>query len=153
MNSKQEGIKFGLAGIQTVEFAIIKEAYKENEENSIQFLFNTTFGVKDEKGNEVMCDIEFALKQTEIPFLKIRVACFFEIKTDSFNNLYNQDENEFVLPKDFANHLIVLTLGTLRGVLHAKTESTPFNKYTIPIIDISKRITEDVTIPLDQTLK
>lgn len=142
-------VPFALDGIQTIEFAIIKEAYKENVDSAIHTSLGITFGVKDKDSNKLMCLVDFALSQTDIPFIKIKVACYFEVDEKCWENAYDSGSNSLIFPKEFADHLVVLTLGTLRGVLHAKTESTPYNKYFVPTINIAEQNTDDLKIQLD----
>ncbi|MPN63841.1 hypothetical protein SDC9_211608 [bioreactor metagenome] len=53
--------------------------------------------------------------------------------------------NVLLVPKNFMQHLAVITIGTARGILHAKTENTPFNQYVLPTINVSEMIKDDVT--------
>ena len=41
-------------------------------------------------------------------------------------------------------HLIVLTIGTVRGILHAKTEGTKYNSYILPTINVAELIKTDI---------
>ncbi len=50
------------------------------------------------------------------------------------------------MPKDFMRQLLVITIGTARGVLHTKTENTPFNRFLLPILDATNLIKEDVEL-------
>jgi len=37
-----------------------------------------------------------------------------------------------------------LTVGTVRGILHTKTEGTNFNGFVIPTINVTELVTSDV---------
>jgi hypothetical protein len=37
----------------------------------------------------------------------------------------------------------MITVGTCRGILHAKTENTKFNQFLIPTINVAELIKED----------
>jgi hypothetical protein len=37
----------------------------------------------------------------------------------------------------------MLTVGTARGVLHAKTENTKYNRYVLPTINVASMIKND----------
>ena len=50
----------------------------------------------------------------------------------------------YKLPSGFVCHLAMLAIGTARGVLHAKTENTLFNKYLIPTINVAELIKDDI---------
>ena len=43
----------------------------------------------------------------------------------------------------------MITIGTTRGVLFAKTESTPFSKYIIPTINVAEMIENDATFKIN----
>jgi hypothetical protein len=44
----------------------------------------------------------------------------------------------------------MLTIGTTRGVLHAKTEHTLFNQYLLPTINVNDIVKEAVEIEFAQ---
>ena len=43
-------------------------------------------------------------------------------------------------------HLVLLTIGTLRGVLHCKTENTEFEDLKLPTINVNELIPNDIEI-------
>lgn len=144
-------ILFALDGIHTEEFAIIEEAYNRELENKITYSLNTELGVFHKKDRSIICAISFKYSQGESPFLKIKVACRFLIQEDSWINSLKPENSELFFPTEFANHIVVLTLGTLRGVLHAKTEGTEFNRFFIPTINVAElsKGVEGVTLSLN----
>jgi hypothetical protein len=46
-------------------------------------------------------------------------------------------------------HLTMITVSSVRGVLHAKTEGTIFNKYLLPTLDVTEMVKEDVEFSLN----
>ena len=54
------------------------------------------------------------------------------------------DDNTYLVAKGLAVHFAVLTIGSARGILHAKTEGTPFNEFLLPTIDVNNMLEEDV---------
>jgi hypothetical protein len=142
--NKNHGIPFKLISIETSEFAIFEDVYHNNDiqEKEIETDLNGSFGSHEEIKNNIMCSIDFTFFVNKNPFMKIKVACFFEIEIESYKKLKVVDSYVYY-PKDFLTHLIVLTLGTLRGVLHEKTENTKYNTYFIPIMDVSDLIKDD----------
>jgi hypothetical protein len=140
---KSTEISFKLHNIKTEQFAIIEDVY--NEGDSVQLESNYRFGtITVDKVVAVMVNYKF--KCPNGVFLVIEVACFFKIKEESWNSIYNQDNSELVLPKEIATHLLVLTIGTTRGVLHAKTENTFYNRFFVPTLNVSENIKEDIVI-------
>jgi len=135
MKTKKLPIQFQISGIKTEEFAIIEEAFDEKN-NQIQYALETGFTIPE---TEVMlCSVGFKFIQNNIPFLKVRVSCIFNIKKESWEDVIDLENNQVVFQSEFTDHLVVLTVGTLRGVLHTKTEGTKFNRFFIPTINISE---------------
>ena len=62
--------------------------------------------------------------------------------------MFNDEANSLTIPKGFLNHMAMLTIGTTRGILHAKTENTSFNTFVVPPINLSDLIHEDAVISL-----
>ena len=89
----------------------------------------------------VFASFTFESKQKQ--FLIIEAGCHFSIDPDSWSKMLNDSANELKVPKDFLQHMSMLTVGTTRGILHAKTENTCFNKYLLPTINLKNIIKED----------
>lgn len=141
---KQASIGFGLRKITTEQFAIIESAYnKDNVEiklgNTLRFGLNV-----DKRVVSVLLSVEFS--QENNPFLLLQIGCLFEISAENWKQFYDHANSALTLPLGFARHLVVLAMGTLRGVLHAKTENTPFNTFVLPTINVTELVKEDVKI-------
>jgi hypothetical protein len=136
-------ISFKLHSIKTEQFAIIEDIY--NETDSVQLESNYRFGsAVAEKLVAVLVNYKF--KTPKGVFLIIEVSCMFGIKPDSWDSIYSVEKLELILPKAIATHLLVLVIGTARGVLHAKTENTPYNRFILPTLNVSESIKEDLVI-------
>ena len=143
MKSKEKPIKFSLKQIRTQQFAIIEESYYDKEKSSLSSSFH--FGA--DKGNKIIgvfVSCKFETKKQ--PFLIIEVRCFFQIEDKDWESLFNSKNNTVHIPKGFITHLAMLTVGTTRGVLHAKTENTPFNRFILPPLNITDYIKEDISL-------
>jgi len=82
-------------------------------------------------------------------FILIELGCEFKIEEEAYNSMITDEKKEeLILPQGLAAHLAVITVGTTRGALHAKTEFTDFNKYFIPTIDVTQIITGDIPVNL-----
>ena len=143
MESKEQPIKFSLKQIRTHQFAIIDDSYLDKEKISLSSSLH--FGSdKENKVIGVFASFKFETKKQ--PFLIIEVRCFFQIEDKDWDSLFDSKSNTVQIPKGFITHLAMLTVGTTRGVLHAKTESTPFNRYILPPINITEFIKEDISL-------
>ncbi|WP_157558694.1 hypothetical protein [Microscilla marina] len=84
--------------------------------------------------------------QKDIPFLILAIECFFNITESTWETFI--DNNIIVIPQGFAAHLAMLTVGTARGVLYAKTEKTEFRKFLLPTINVDELIGQDIVFEL-----
>jgi hypothetical protein len=142
MDNEVKEVSFALAKITTEQFAIIESNF--TEKGNIQLQANIRFGADDQKKlAAVFTNFTFQCEQK--PFLIIEVGCHFAIKPESWTGLLNADTNILTVPKDIMQHLAVLTVGTARGVLHAKTENTPYNQFFLPTINVAEMINQDQT--------
>lgn len=133
-------IPFSLRSISTEEFATIKNCYKEEE--SVGLETNYGYGLNIEE-QSIGVKFSVTFKCADNPFIILKLLCEFEIDPETFSNFKKGDK--YILPKGFLTHMTVLTIGTARGVLHAKLEKTGFEKFILPTLDISNMIEEDMS--------
>lgn len=143
MEKETQQIGFALSKISTEQFAIIDEEFSTSE--NIQLKTNIRYAA-DSVLKMISCFVEIVFESEQSPFLKIEGGCHFLIAKESWGELENGDS--VILPKGFVRHLAVLTVGTVRGILHAKTEGTDFNKYVVPTIDVNEIIKDDAVLKL-----
>lgn len=150
MENKNQ-ITFALRNITTEQFAIIESAFNKSIENvelgnSLRFGFNL-----EKKIVTVLLAVNFS--QDKGPFLILEIGCYFEIIKEHWVNLYNAELGEIKLPMELARHLVVLAMGTLRGVLHAKVENTSFNMFILPTINVTELVKEDMVIKTNEPIE
>lgn len=144
---KENKVGFGLLKIVTEQFAIIESAFIESE--TIQMGVAIEYGI-DVEHKVVACIFRFELMIKNSPFLLIHERCDFGVEADAWNEFFCEEKKSICFPKGFAIHLAALTVGTARGVLHAKTENTRFNEFFLPTININDFVKEDVSFNLDE---
>lgn len=143
---KKENIQIGfeLQAIKTEQYAVFEEVYSSKKEaqlgTDIQFKI-------DQHNRQIGVFIGFEFKQGKKVFLKILISCHFKIEENSWIT-FLQSTNKVVVPKGFLAHLAMITTGTARGVLFAKTESTAFSKFMVPTLNVVEMITEDASFDL-----
>ena len=150
MESKDQ-ISFGLRKITTEQFAVIESAFDEKNDN-VELVTNLRFGLNIEK-RMITPLLSIIFSQNKNPFLLLEIGCHFEIIKEHWDNLYHKDSNEIKLPKNIALHLVMLSIGTLRGVLHAKTENTFFNRFLVPTLNVNDLVKEDIVINTNDLIK
>lgn len=143
MKKENTQVGFALKGIKTEQFAIFEENYSPKKETSL----STELQFKlDQNNKQIAVFLGFEFLQGKKVFLKIQVSCHFKIEESSWNSLIQ--ENKLIVPKGFLAHLAMITTGTSRGVLFAKTEATPFSTFIVPTLNVAEMIKEDVSFDI-----
>lgn len=138
--NKQLTIPFSLLRIKTEQFAAFDIESTKLDSTALEAAIR--FGI-DRSNRLVGVYTKITFLQEEKPFLLVEVRCDFQIEASAWQNLI-KDSGQIVLPLALAQHLGVLSIGTTRGVLHAKTEGSPFNNYLIPTLDVTQLVKSDV---------
>ena len=135
---------FAFTGLRTVSFAKIDAAHKKT--GGINLVTGLSFGL-DIDDHTVTCTTEFSFeKKTDQPFLILKVQGLFEIDKNDFLNKMKQDDGSYLVTQGLATHFAVLTVGSARGILHAKTEGTTYNQYLLPTMDIKVMVQDDIIL-------
>ncbi|UKJ07924.1 hypothetical protein [Solitalea lacus] len=140
MVEKKE-IGFILQHIATKQFAMLEVTVQTTEEVKLETALN--FGI-DKENQTIGLFAKFAFEIKSKPFLLIEILCQFKIHPQAWESFKNKETSAIVVPKNFMTHLAMITVGTARGVLHAKTENTPYNNFILPTIDVTEIIKEDI---------
>ena len=146
MENSKTKIGFALSRISTEQFAIIEDAYTEGKDINLTTRFK--FGANAEQ-KVIVLHANFRFEQDGIPFVIVEAACHFTIEEKAWTGFYNVEDRKLKVPQGFMCHMAVLAIGTTRGILHAKTESTPFNRFFLPTINVNETIKDDVVIDLN----
>lgn len=139
-------ISFSLRSITTEEFATIKNCYKKEEEVNLETEFE--FGLNIEL-NSLGVKFSVMFKCDENPFIILKMRCEFDIEPETFSGFKMEDN--YIIPRGLLSHVTVLTIGTARGILHAKLEKTGFEKFILPTLDVSEMFKEDLKMNSDHT--
>ncbi len=139
---KTNPIGFQLDKITTEQFALVEEVYNSSAKTNMGL--NLNFGL-DKENKFIAAFVKVQFEQKGKSFLILEVGNHFKINESSWLDFEKTNE-KIILPRGFAAHLVMLTVGTLRGVLHSKTENTDFNKFLLPTINVMELITEDVEL-------
>lgn len=144
-------VTFAIKSIETVEFATIEDAYKNGEKVGITSGFD--LGISNEShALKVQFNLSFICEDR--PFIILKVVCDFSIEPKGFEKFKNTKGDKITIPKAFLAHLAVITVGTARGVLHAKLDKTDFDQFLLPSLNISQMFENDVVFNLgDSHLK
>ena len=142
---KKEKIGFNLIGIRTDQFATFEKGFTEKEDFGLNIGIDFRINASD-KQIAVFNSFEFEQKSGIV--LKIEASCAFAIESEIWDECLNG--NTITFPRGFISHLLMLTIGTTRGILHSKTEGTRFNQFVLPAINATELVKEDVEFELDK---
>lgn len=138
-------VTFAIKSIETVEFATMSDAYKNGEKVGIATGFDLGLS-NDDHALKVQFNLSFICEDR--PFIILKVACDFAIEPKDFDKFKDKQGKKVTIPKGILTHLAVLTVGTARGVLHAKLDNTDFDQFLLPSLNISQMIESDVVFDL-----
>ena len=145
MKKDNTQVGFALQGIKTEQFAVFEENYAPKKETGLDTEFQFKF---DQKNKQIGVFLGFEFIQGKKVFLKILVSCHFKTEENSWANFIQKENSKLVVPKGFLAHLAMITTGTTRGVLFAKTEATPFSKFIVPTLNEAEMIKEDASFDM-----
>lgn len=141
-NQQFNNFGFQLKKITTEQFDLIEDAYDESC-TEVNLGFGFKFGL-NEKERMIAAYVKVQFEQAEKPFILLELAHHYLIEPSSWEQM--KSEEHVTLPKNIATHLAALTIGSIRGMLHCKTEDTPFNNFVLPTINVNELLKEDVVM-------
>lgn len=146
MSNKKTQVLFKLSGIRTEQFGIIETVQITSATINLAAEIDLSI---NESGHAIVCRFKTSFRANAETFLILAVACLFSIEPRTMGHM--KVGHELRIPKGLAHHLGIITVGTARGVLHAKTEGTLYNRFVLPTINIEEQIQEDIIFQLDNS--
>lgn len=143
MSEKEGNIGFSLEKITSEHFTIAEDAYRTEKRTKMQIDFEYS---ADYQSYTVSVYVGIRFFQDSSSFLTLKTGCHFTITESARAAFLSDDNNRLILPRNFIRHLLMLSIGTTRGVLHAKTEQTGLNHILLPAIDVNDIIDGDVIL-------
>lgn len=132
--------RFRMFGIHLDQFAILAD---KNPNEKVGMKVGMNFRYADE-GKKIACTANFEFSSDNEKLVVMAVTCDFVIQDDDFEKL--KKDEKVAIPKDLLEFFAVHTIGTARGIMFCKTESTPFNNIIIPPINVNDMIATDLLI-------
>ncbi|MCH2084689.1 MAG: hypothetical protein MK226_20050 [Saprospiraceae bacterium] len=139
---EENTIGFILQKITTEQFAILEESFQADENTELGTELKFSINALEKR---ISVFPRFVFRHSkQSPFLIIAVGGHFKISESSWKQFIQSESHQIIVPRNFMAHLCVITVGTTRGILHAKTEGTAFNQFLLPSINIFDIIQKDV---------
>ena len=89
----------------------------------------------------VGCKTNYLFQQRDQIISSLTVYCYFTMDSDYLKKEVKNDV--LILPKEFLRYLATISVGTARGIQHAKTQGTILNSLVIPPINLMKLDIQD----------
>ncbi len=132
-------IPYKITQIETKQFAIFSDKFVNGDIVNINTNFN--FNLKSDFV-QIRCSSLIQFFQKEQLILLLEIVCIFDIANEGVD--FIKKENR--VPVDFLRYMATIVVGTARGVIHAKTESTVLNSIVLPPINLVDAIKDDIQI-------
>ena len=146
MSKERRKIPFKLVAVSTEEFATIEANYPKELNPKLEIALDVRFRINPDNPG-VGCYVKNTFTHQDDIVLLLECACHFAIERNYWNEQI--DGQVITLSKSLLTHLIVLTVGTTRGVIHAKKPK--WFKGILPTLNVSSILTEDVSFDLTKS--
>lgn len=134
-------VKFRMFGIHLEQFAILCEESRSEIEMKVSLNFKYA-----DKGRKIACVSVFNFLSGTEKVMVLALTCDFEVQEDDWKKCRNGEK--VVISRNLLEFFAVHTIGTARGVLFCKTESTKYNHIVIPPVNVSGMGLDDLVIEL-----
>ena len=132
-------IPYKISHIETVQFAL----FPNNFINGQQVLVNTNCGYNVRADlNQVRNIISVNYTQDEKLLMVVQLACYYDIAPEGVETI----KVEGKIPVDFLRYMGSISVGAIRGVIHAKTEGTVLNPVVMPPVNLEEMIKSDLML-------
>ena len=132
-----------LVDITTEEYSTF-ESNHIKDSNAYDIDLNVSYSINADK-NTVAIFTKFDFSQQSNTVLHLLNGCNFKIDEEYWSQIVN--ENIITLSKELLTHLIVLSVGTSRGVIHAKRPKW-LHDLLLPTINVTSLVDGDMQFDL-----
>lgn len=141
-------IRFRMFRIHTDQFAILSETFPQDFDD---VGMGVIFSYKVAEDCKIAATAKFTFDKLTQPILVIEVTCEYIIHEDDWKSMI--DEDLLKIPKETLEYLSAQAVGVTRGILHCKTEDTPFNVLIIPPINVAAMVNSGLEVSLKELVK
>ena len=138
-------IPFRIFKIENDPIVLHADAFNQQFDMDFEFQVSYNGSLND---RIIGCKTEYLFKQKDVVISDLTVYCYFLIEAGFVQS--ETTEGKLVLDKEFLRYLATISVGTARGIQHAKTQGTVLNPFVIPPINLMNIDIQDFTL---ETLK
>jgi len=145
MSSDPQPIEFQLKGISTTKFSYDQGNFISHEEKTV-IAFGAEVNVNfDDLLVGMSASFSFEQKNNEI--LSMTCNCHFKLASGYWDLCVNN--NQLHLNEQLLTHLLVLTIGTSRGILHERKPSW-LSKLMLPTINVTEIFKDELIFTIQE---
>ena len=134
-----QSIAYRITRIETLQFAIFPDAFQSGPDVRIDTNFE--YNVRSDIG-QIRNVLKISYVQNDKLLLVAELACYFDIAPEGAQLIKAQGK----VPVDFLRFLGSVSVGTIRGLIHAKTEGTVLNPIILPPVNLEDMIKNDMEL-------
>lgn len=126
-------LKAVLRGVSVEQFATL---FEPSSNDHIEL--NLTIPVKtnyEERSFAIGAKVQYL--ENGKPFMIAESFCHYIIEKECWDKLSATSTKDVIIPRKSMDNLTKISVSTLRGIICAKTENTPFTKYFLPLFEIA----------------
>lgn len=136
-------IRFDIASIVTDEFAIPESGHSRSDEGEmkVNFSFNS---LAEEK--LIIIQVKCLFYHDDKLIIVVAVSFGYRVHPEDWGLLYNAVTNKVKLPLATALQMASMSIGAVRGILHAKTAHLAMGSIIVPSVNLKDMMREDIVI-------
>lgn len=132
-------IPYRIEKIETNQFAIFPDELASGQDLDISTNFN--FAITSDISH-IRCISKIQYEQKGKLLLVLEIACHFGLAPEGIEQIKLDGK----INVEFLRYMATIAIGTARGIIHARTQSTPMNAFVLPPINLIPSITEDMIL-------
>lgn len=141
-------VRFRMFRIHTDQFAILSEKAPADFDD---VGMGVAFSYKVAEDCKIATTIKLSFDNGKKPLMMIEVTCEYLINEDDWKGMIKGDVLN--VTKETLEYLTAQAVGVTRGILHCKTEDTPFSMLIIPPLNVAKMITSGLEASITELSK
>lgn len=135
-----KSIPYRISRIETVQFALFPDNFQNGQE--VRVNTNCGYNVRSDV-QQVRNVINVNYLQEDKLLMVAELACYYDIAPEGVESI----KAEGKIPVDFLRYMGSISVGTIRGLIHAKTEGTVLNPVVLPPVNLEEAIQNDMALP------
>ena len=135
-----KSIPYRISRIETVQFALFPDNFNNGQE--VRVNTNCGYNVRSDV-QQVRNVINVNYLQEDKLLMVAELACYYDIAPEGVKSI----KAEGKIPVDFLRYMGSISVGTIRGLIHAKTEGSVLNPVVLPPVNLEEAIQNDMALP------